>query len=265
MAIEYTASAISDSEESTVVVVTFRDITARVAVERMKDEFVSTVSHELRTPLTSIRGSLGLLNTGLLGDLSERGARMLEIAVANTDRLVRLINDILDIERMEAGRMELNRTTVAAHDLIAQAIETMQPMAEREGVRLVVSDAAAATLWADSDRMMQMLTNLLSNAIKFSPRGTSVTIGGKVDERSFVFSVADQGRGIPEDKLEMIFERFRQVNATDSRDKGGSGLGLAICRSIVNAHGGRIWAERVDPTGARFQFTIPILPMALAS
>jgi PAS domain S-box-containing protein len=262
--VEFTASTMADG-----VVVTFRDITGRLAIEKMKDEFVATVSHELRTPLTSIRGSLSLLNTSQLGEFDPRARRMLEIAVKNTERLVRLINDILDVEKMSAGRVELNRVSLSASSLIAQTIEAMQPLAEREGVALVAANGSDAEMMADPDRMMQTLTNLVSNAIKFSPRDTTVTVGGRVEGQSFVFTVTDEGRGIPADKLESVFERFKQVNASDSRDKGGTGLGLAICRSIVAAHGGRIWAERREPAGTRFLFTIPLsqaprVPMEVA-
>jgi PAS domain S-box-containing protein len=245
-------------------VVTFRDVTERRAIERLKGEFVSTVSHELRTPLTSIRGALGLLSSGLLGPINEKGQRMLEIAVSNTDRLVRLINDILDLERIESGKVELARGPVDANAVMVQALEGLQSMAEQAGVR-VVSEPATGELWGDSDRIIQTLTNLIGNAIKFSPPGTTVTLSGVAGAKDFAFCVADQGRGVPEQKLETIFERFSQVDASDSRDKGGSGLGLAICQSIVQAHGGRIWAEKNDPVGCRFQFTIPLaVPSAVA-
>jgi len=238
-------------------VVMFRDVTERRAIERLKSEFVSTVSHELRTPLTSIRGALGLLSSGLLGPIAKKAQRMLEIAVNNTDRLIRLINDILDLERIDSGKVELVRAPVTANAVMVQAADGLQSMADEAGVRLVV-EPATATLWGDSDRIIQTLTNLLGNAIKFSPRDTTVTLSGVARERDFLFSVADQGRGVPEEKLKTIFERFSQVDASDSRDKGGSGLGLAICKSIVDAHGGRIWAEKNDPAGSRFQFTIPL-------
>jgi len=239
------------------VVVTFRDVTERLAIERMKDEFVSTVSHELRTPLTSIRGALGLLNAGLLDLKSPRGQRMLEIAVANTDRLGRLINEILDLEKMASGKVELNRRETDAAALLRNAAESMQPMAERAGVALEVT-AGAAELLVDPDRVLQMLLNLISNAIKFSEAGTTVRLCGAVEEGRYVMTVRDQGRGVPEEKLESIFDRFKQVDASDSRDKGGTGLGLAICRSIAAAHGGRIWAERADPAGMLFTFAMPL-------
>jgi PAS domain S-box-containing protein len=238
-------------------VVMFRDVTERRAIERLKSEFVSTVSHELRTPLTSIRGALGLLSSGMLGTIAEKGQRMLAIAVSNTDRLVRLINDILDLERIESGTVELQRGPVDANSVMVQALEGVQSMADEARVRLAIIPATGA-LWGDSDRIIQTLTNLLGNAIKFSPPETTVMLSGVAGSEDFTFCVADQGRGIPEEKLETIFERFSQVDGSDSRDKGGSGLGLAICKSIVHGHGGHIWAEKNDPAGSRFQFTIPL-------
>jgi PAS domain S-box-containing protein len=256
--VEYTANAIvSESGERTGVVVTFRDITERQSIERMKSEFVSTVSHELRTPLTSIRGALGLLGGGLLAGTSPRVQRMLDIAVNNTDRLVRLINDILDVERIESGKVELNRKLVDAADLMLQASDGMMAIADRAGVALVV-EPIHVTLWVDADRVLQVVTNLLGNAIKFSPRGSTVTFNAIVKKDQFIFRVADRGRGVPPDKLETIFERFKQVDASDSRDKGGTGLGLAICRSLANAHGGRIWAESELGNGSVFQFAVPL-------
>src|SRR5258706_5267155 len=238
-------------------VLVFRDVTERRAIERLKGEFVSTVSHELRTPLTSIRGALGLLSSGLLGSIAEKGQRMLEMAVTNTDRLVRLINDILDLERIESGKVELTRGTVDAQAVMDQAREGLQSIADQASIR-IVSEPVAGSLWGDSDRIIQTLTNLIGNAIKFSPANTTVTLSGTAGADNFTFCVADQGRGVPDDKLGSIFERFSQVDASDSRNKGGSGLGLAICQSIVTAHGGRIWAEKNDPAGTRLQFTIPL-------
>jgi len=258
MPVEYTASTVFRGPGvRDGVVVTFRDISERLAIERMKSEFVSTVSHELRTPLTSIRGALGLLAAGLLGDIAPKARRMLDIAINNTDRLVRLINDILDLERMESGRVELHRKLIDGHALLMQTTDVMQAMADRAGVTLIV-EPRHEMIWADPDRIVQLLTNLVSNAIKFSPRGTSVTMSAIAAEQQLVLRVADRGRGIPVDKLDMIFERFKQVDASDSRDKGGTGLGLAICRSIAAAHGGRIWAESREGAGSVFNVSIPL-------
>ena len=256
--VEYTSNVVTnDAGARTGVVVTFRDITERQSIERMKSEFVSTVSHELRTPLTSIRGALGLLAGGMVGEIAPRGQRMLDIAVNNTDRLVRLINDILDVERINSGNVELNRRLVDAHDVMLQSAEVMTAITERAGIALVI-EPIHLTLWIDCDRVVQTLTNLLGNAIKFSVRGSMVTLSAAVKGREFIFRVADRGRGIPADKLEMIFERFKQVDASDSRDKGGTGLGLAICRSIAAAHGGRIWAESSVGAGSVFHFAVPL-------
>ncbi len=266
--VEYSSTPMFDEDGNQLgAVIVFRDVTERRAIERLKGEFVSTVSHELRTPLTSIRGALGLLSSGLLGPIAEKGQRMLEIAVTNTDRLVRLINDILDLERIESGKIELTRGTVDAQVVMDQAREGLQSIADQADIQ-IVTEPAAGSLWGDSDRIIQTLTNLIGNAIKFSPAGTAVTLGGTAGANDFTFRVTDQGRGVPDDKLEAIFERFSQVDASDSRHNGGSGLGLAICQSIVNAHGGRIWAEKNDPVGTRLQFTIPLAvrsPVALAA
>lgn len=254
--VEYASTPIVEDGQITGAVVTFRDVTERREVDRLKDEFVSVVSHELRTPLTSIRGSLGLLAAGKLGEVPEKGRRMLEIAVQNTDRLIRLINDILDIERIESGRVTMEIKPVDAAELAHQAVDVMAAMAEKSDVRLYAW-ADRQPMEADPDRILQVLTNLLSNAIKFSPAGAEVSVTVVRDGPEVVFRVRDQGRGIPQDRLESIFERFQQVDSSDARDKGGTGLGLAICRSIVQQHGGRIWVESEVGEGSTFTFTLP--------
>ncbi len=238
------------------VQVLIRDVSERRAVERMKDELLSVLGHELRTPLTSIRGSLGLLDGGVLGPLSPRGKRMISIAVSNTDRLIRLLNDVLDVERMQAGRLVLEPRLCLAAELIELTVGEMRGLAERASVQLVVG-AADGAVEADTDRMVQVLTNLLSNAIKFSGAGCSVSVSTCVEDGLVRFSVADQGRGIPFDKLETIFDRFQQVDASDARVKGGTGLGLSICKSIVEQHGGRVWAESKLGHGSTFYVELP--------
>jgi PAS domain S-box-containing protein len=234
----------------------FRDVTEERAVERLKDEFVSVVSHELRTPLTSIRGALGLIASGKLGTLDPKGQRMVQIAVADSERLVRLINDILDIERMESGRVDLQKTTVDLGELLTTAAESAGPIADKANVSLHVH-AAPGNAWCDPDRILQTLTNLLGNAIKFSPSGGTVSLSAERDDSTITFRVRDEGRGIPTEKLEQIFERFQQVDASDARSKGGAGLGLAIARSIVIQHGGDIRAESDGKNGSTFVFTLP--------
>ncbi|MEG4394778.1 PAS domain S-box protein [Microcoleus sp. BROC3] len=296
--VEYVVAPMREQGEIIGAVVTFKDITDRLAVERMKDEFISVVSHELRTPMTSIHGALGLLNSGLLDAYPQKAKRMLEIAVTNTDRLVRLINDILDLERMESNYSTAIKQICNVAELMLQAADEMQGMAQEAGVTLSVRPVGAQ-LRAVPDRLIQTLTNLLSNAIKFSPSGATVWLSAEltptpnlvekagpksvsspsllspenaaanqqlpVSSSSIVIAVKDQGRGIPADKLEMVFERFQQVDASDSRQKGGTGLGLAICRSIVQQHGGRMWVESVLGEGSTFFLSLPVLREGLAS
>ncbi|NQE37255.1 PAS domain S-box protein [Microcoleus asticus] len=297
--VEYVVAPMREQGEIIGAVVTFKDITERLAVERMKDEFISVVSHELRTPMTSIHGALGLLNSGLLDAYPHKAKRMLEIAVTNTERLVRLVNDILDLERMESNYSTAIKQTCNVAELMRQAADEMQGMAQEAGVTLSVRPVGAQ-LQAVPDRLIQALTNLLSNAIKFSPSGATVWLSGElihnrdlaekaglksvssqsllsaeaavahphltVPRSSYILiAVKDQGRGIPADKLEMVFERFQQVDASDSRQKGGTGLGLAICRSIVQQHGGRMWVESVLGEGSTFFLSLPVPREALAT
>jgi PAS domain S-box-containing protein len=259
---EYTLTPILDQGHFSGSVLSFRDISQRNALDRLKDEFISTVSHELRTPLTSIRGALGLLSSGMLGDVNEKAANLLRIALTNSDRLVRLINDILDLERIQSGREPLTFRTVQLSDIVRQSIGDIQPVADAAGVRLI-HDSTKAEILADPDRLLQVLTNLLSNAVKFSPPNSTVSIMIRPGPTGVTLSVIDQGRGIPADKLEAIFGRFQQVDASDSRQKGGSGLGLAICRTIVLQHSGRIWAERNPVRGSTFRVFLPYRPVPL--
>jgi signal transduction histidine kinase/DNA-binding response OmpR family regulator len=238
-------------------------LTERSQLDALKDEFISTVSHELRTPLTSIRGALGLLSSGVIGDVDAKALNLLRIAVTNTDRLIRLINDILDIERMESGRAPLQIRRCSLRDLCKQAIETMTPMADASTVHLELisnsqSPASEGLFFdGDSDRILQVLTNLLSNAIKFSPSASTVRIHTEATPDSILVKVSDEGRGIPSDKLDSIFDRFQQVEPSDARQKGGTGLGLSICRSIVQQHSGSIWAQRNLGPGTTFYVMFP--------
>ncbi|HEX2917939.1 MAG TPA: response regulator [Edaphobacter sp.] len=225
-------------------------LSVRSQLDTLKDEFISTVSHELRTPLTSIRGALGLLASGTIGELDPRAMNLLRIATTNTDRLIRLINDILDLERMESGRAPLQIRRCSLRELCEQAIETMTPMAEDHAVHLEllpfvnIQNPDSLFFDGDSDRILQVLTNLLSNAVKFSPPASTVRIHTDATSDSLLLKVVDEGRGIPADKLDSVFDRFQQVEHADSRQRGGTGLGLSICRSIVQQHSGAIWAQR---------------------
>jgi PAS domain-containing protein/two-component sensor histidine kinase len=234
---------------------TGQDITERHDIERAKDEFISIVSHELRTPLTAIRCVLGMLASGALGPLPDEGQGMVEIAVANTDRLVRLINDILDIERIDSGTIETHPQSCDAAQLITRAIECVAQVAADAQVTLI-AEGEPAELCADPDRVLQVLTNLISNAVKFSAADSTVRVGCVRRGDEVLFAVADNGRGIPADKLGAIFERFAQVDASDARENGGSGLGLAICRKIIEHLGGRIWVQSELGAGSTFSFAV---------
>lgn len=254
-----------------------QDIRDRRKVERMKDEFISVVSHELRTPLTSIRGALGILGTGVFQDRPAQANHMLDIAISNSDRLVRLVNDILSLERLTSGKVPLVMETCQVAELMQQAVGSVQAIADQAEVALAVVPQAAL-LQGAPDALIQTLTNLLSNAIKFSTAGSTVWLQARLltseeQLRSaltltalpthlqqpplLLFAVTDQGRGIPADKLEVIFEQFQQVDASDSRKKGGTGLGLTICRNIVQQHRGHIWVSSCLGQGSTFYVMLP--------
>jgi signal transduction histidine kinase/DNA-binding response OmpR family regulator len=239
------------------------DISRNREMQRLKNQFTSVVSHELRTPLTSIRGSLGLMAGGALGEMPPQAQRMLGIAVTNTDRLIRLINDILDLERVEAGEVAMEMRRVAAGDVVREAVRELEGMGRTAGVTLQ-AEADGVIVCGDRDRLIQTLTNLIGNAIKFSERDGLVRVTVESSGETATFRVEDQGRGIPPEKLDTIFQAFEQVDASDSREKGGTGLGLAISRMIVARHRGQIWAESVPGQGSTFAFTIPAVAAELS-
>ena len=235
-----------------------RYATERKRLERLKDEFVSTVSHELRTPLTSISGSLGLLMGNAAGNLPRPMERLLAIAYNNCQRLVRLVSDILDIEKMEAGRIGFNFSRVAVRSLVAQAIEANRGFAESYGVRVQFDEAGtAADVRADPDRLLQVITNLLSNAIKFSPAADEVSVAVEKGLDMVRLTVRDHGPGIPVDFKPLIFEKFAQADAGDARQKGGTGLGLSIVKQIVDRLGGEVGFADADGGGTIFYVQLP--------
>jgi PAS domain S-box-containing protein len=252
-----------DSGNVVRLVGTMQDVTEHRAAQRMKDEFVGVISHELRTPLTSIRGALGLMAGGAVGTLPPKAQRMADVALNSCQRLVRLVNDILDVEKISAGKLELDLERLSVAELVGGALEEMRAMAQQAGVTLTTTRTDGVVL-ADRDRMAQTLTNLLSNAVKFSPEGGVVTVSAGPARAEgggnglVQFTVTDQGAGIPADKLEAIFDRFAQADASDTRAKTGTGLGLPICRGIVEQHGGRIWATSTPGSGSTFTFVLPV-------
>ena len=240
-------------------VLVIRDITSALSLLEMKTRFISIVSHEIRTPLTSLAGSLDLLDAGVVGVLPTQAAELVNVAQESTSRLVRLVNDVLDLDRLESQRVDLTLGEQTSDTLIAEVFRSLQPQASRKRVRLV-AEPAPDTFVADHDRFVQVLLNLIQNALKFSPPSSTIVVASLRVKNEIQFVVDDEGRGIPADALDGIFEPFAQVETSDDRRNSGTGLGLAISRGIIHRHRGRIWAENRSPVGSRFIFTLPLLP-----
>jgi PAS domain S-box-containing protein len=236
------------------------DVTETKRVARLKNEFVSTVSHELRTPLTSIRGSLGLLEGGAAGELGARAKNLVSLARQNCDRLVRLINDILDMEKIEAGRMVFDMKPLVLTELVEEAVAANEGYAREHATRFVVKAACDGSMvLGDKDRLMQVMTNLLSNAAKFTPSGADVEVAVQPHGSRIRVSVIDHGPGIPQEFQSRIFEKFSQADSSDTRKKGGSGLGLAISKAIVERHGGLLDFATRSGEGTSFYFELPAM------
>jgi len=241
-----------------VILATVRDISERKKVEALKDEFVSTVSHELRTPLTAINGSLGLLLGGVAGELSDQTRSLLEISQRNSTRLLNLINDILDIEKLEAGKMSFNMEEIDLIALLENSVESNQAYAERLNIRLEFnSELATARVSVDPDRFSQVMANLISNASKFSPSGDVVNITLNRDKQHYRVTVTDHGPGIPDDFKAILFEKFTQLDASDTRTQGGTGLGLSITKTIIEQMNGTINLNSTVGDGTSFHIHLP--------
>ena len=239
------------------VLAVHHDVTERDRIERLKSEFISVVSHEVRTPLTSLSGSLDLLDEGLVDAGSPEGATLVSIAARNARRLWRLVDDILNVDRLESGLVSLDIMPVELTPVVTLAVEEMEALASERRVHIEVSHAAFSVL-ADATRIVEVLTNLLSNAIKYSPAGATVRISAsEPGDGTVAVSVSDEGPGIPRDQRQVVFDRFHRVDGADNRDQGGSGLGLAICKALVEQHGGKIWVESSPDKGSTFRFTLP--------
>ncbi len=235
------------------------DITERREVERIKQEFVSMVSHELRSPLTSVQGFLSLLSEEIYGSLNEHGKKNVSLAERNVTRLIKLINDLLDIDKLEAGRLRMNFKHSSMDQVVERAFDAVHNLAKIEKITLE-KRGVSAQLIADPDRLVQVLVNLLSNAIKYSPPKSEITVETTVTTTFTEVKVIDRGAGIPAKYHQSIFERFEQVNTPERAHKGGSGLGLAICKAIVEQHGGQMGLESEEGKGSTFWFKLPESP-----
>ena len=240
-------------------IVLYRDVTHEVEVEKAKTEFVSMVSHELRTPMTSVKTSLTLLVEGAGGRLDPAAHELLEVALRNADRLIRLVNDLLDLSRLEAGRMDLRVEPVAVADAVAASIEMVAAFSEARGVTLRTDPPAEPQIVsAERDRLVQVIVNLLSNAIKFSPKGGCVDVRWWRQDEWVVTEVRDHGAGIPRDQLKVVFDPFRQLDSSTTREHGGAGLGLTIAQRIAQAFGGELNVESEVSKGSRFSIRLPV-------
>ena len=238
----------------------FHDISREKAIDRMKSEFISIASHELRTPMTSIKGSVDLILSGFAGDITADSQELLEIAQKSCDRLIRLINDILDLSKIEAGQVKLNLAKMDLTDVVERSVRGVKQLADQAQVAMKVARPEKLPhVEVDKDRIEQVVTNLLSNAIKFAPAQSTVTVELAQVDGWLQCTVADQGIGISEKDLPKVFGKFQQVG---EKRKGGTGLGLAITQALVQEHHGKIWVESQVNVGTRFVFRLPAIPSA---
>jgi signal transduction histidine kinase/NO-binding membrane sensor protein with MHYT domain len=243
-------------------ILVIRDVSAIRRIERLKNELVSTVSHELRTPLTCIRGALGLIEHEVEDGLPPALKNLVHIGRTNCDRLIRLINDLLDLDKINAGQLELHLEEFAVADMIRGTLSELAPMAEEHQVQVVdCGDARLPSVHADRDRLTQVVTNLVGNAIKFSPRHSTIAVRARIDastDHRVRVSVENGGAGIAAEDISHLFRPFHQVDSSDARARGGTGLGLAIAKAIVEQHGGTIGVESVPNVLTTFWFTLPL-------
>ncbi|GAA3578104.1 ATP-binding protein [Marinobacter xestospongiae] len=247
---------VQEADDHGLVWLVFQDITEQKRVARMKSEFVSTISHELRTPLTSISGALKLMSAGKAGDLPESARPLVTMAIRNSERLTRLINDLLDMDKLVAGKMSFEIEVQSVSDLLATALDNVATYAREQEVRLTSRLHGEVWVRADEHRFQQVMDNLLSNAIKFSPPGESVRVAVDVRNEAVTISVSDRGPGIPQSFQGRLFEKFSQADSSDRRAKGGTGLGLAIARGLLEGMDGSIHFD-TSPQGTNFHITLP--------
>lgn len=245
----------SDRSKDGVLISIFHDVTDERAAERLKQEVVAMVTHDLRTPLTTVQNYLQFLGDGVYGDISDKAMKYLSGAQRSSERMMRLIGDLLDIEKVKSGMMEINREKISLQKIFESTVEQSAGYAHELGVSLIF-ETTSTIVDADEQMLMRILANLVSNAIKFSPKGGTVKLSVKSDDAVAIVTVEDQGVGLPPDMLESVFDRFQQAPNQTARTRGGSGLGLAICKALVELHGGRIWAESQLNQGTHFRFEL---------
>ena len=235
-----------------------RDITERKEVEERVKDFYSMVSHELRTPLASIRTALGIMEAGSAADASNQTNLVVKIASNETDRLMRLINDILDMRKIESGKLDLLMDVLEAGTIVGRAIDGVKGLANEANLTIITRVEPKVYLYCDEDRTLQVLTNFLANAIKFSPKGSTITVECTTVGDKCRFAVTDQGPGLPKAEIHKLFGRFEQLRSTDGKQRPGSGLGLAIAKAIVEQHRGQIGVEQPETGGSTFWFSLPL-------
>ncbi|MGH8765492.1 MAG: ATP-binding protein, partial [Burkholderiales bacterium] len=257
---------VNEADDLVSIIAQGQDITQQLEAERLKKEFTATLSHELRTPLTSIIGSLQLVNSGVVGDVDGEIAELATVAERNAQRLLDLINDLLDIDKIESGKFTLLPESVRVSELVQESLILNKSFADRFSVRLEIQgDVPEVRVHVDRKRLMQVMTNLLSNAAKFSPEGTAIEICTKCADGTVRVEVCDRGPGIPEDFRGRIFTRFAQADSTTTRNKGGTGLGLAICKRLIELMSGRIGFDDRPGGGTIFHFELPVMIDAIAT
>lgn len=256
------AISVSKLKSSGGAVVVLRDVTEQRRVERMKSDFVANVAHEIRSPMAPMKDAVGLVLDETTGPLNENQKKFLNIVDKNIDRLTRLINDLLDLSKIEAGRLDLKKKLISMEDLISGAVDVLQIYADRKGIQFTTSyDKQLPRFSGDRDRILQVIINLVTNALKFTPKGGTVSVdvkevGTDPKTHALKFTISDTGPGILPEDANIIFDRFKQLESTEKTN--GTGLGLAISKSIIEMHGGQIWVESEMGSGARFIFTIPV-------
>jgi PAS domain S-box-containing protein len=245
-----------DVEDKEKLLISFEDITWRTELEKMKREFMAMISHDIRTPLTSISATLGMLAAGAWGSLSDKAMKAIENDEDSLDHVMRLLNDLLSIEKFASGTFQLERKDTWSEKIVRRALFVVNPTADSRDVKLLLK-GSDVEMYVDEDRMVQLLTNLLTNAVKFSPEGKTVTVAVDSNDERVQFSISDEGPGIAAEDQEKIFEKFGQVKSVDFAGAKGMGLGLAISKQIVEQHGGAIGVRSELGKGTTFWVTIP--------